>query len=137
MHFVRTLIRGHAALLLPLLALALFVRALVPQGYMPAPREQRLFSIQLCSASSGGRTIDFAVPADDSDHQDGGEHPADMPCAFQALGLTATGAAPAPAPLMLLNLRLLLAQGFAPAIAGHAVRAAASPPPATGPPILR
>ena len=135
MHFVRTLIRGHAALLLTLLALALFVRALVPQGYMPAPREQRLFSIQLCSASSGGRTIDFAVPANNSDHQDGDEHPADMPCAFQALGLTATGAAPAP--LVLLNRRLLLAQGFAPAIAGHAVRAAASPPPATGPPILR
>jgi hypothetical protein len=133
MPFVRPLIRSQAALLLPLLALALLVRALVPQGYMPTAGGERLFSIQICSATSAGRTVDFAVPAGDDDQRS--DHPADMPCAFQALGLMATGAAPAP--LVLLNLRQLLAQGLAPAIAGSVARPAAAPPPSTGPPALR
>ncbi len=133
MPFVRTLIRDHFALLLPLMLLALFVRALVPQGYMPASGDERLFSIRLCSAMSAGQTIDFAVPADRHDGEQGKS--ADTACAFQSVGLAALGAVPGP--VLLLHLRHVLAHGLAPTSPVRIARPAAPPPPATGPPAIR
>ena len=135
MPFMRTMIRDRFALLLPVLLFALFVRALVPQGYMPASGGERLVSIRLCSAMSAGRSVDFAVQPDGGNHGEDGGNSADMPCAFQSLGMMALGSIPEP--VALLNLRHLLAQGFSAPAPMPAAGPASLPPPATGPPTVR
>ena len=106
-----------------LLALALALRLLAPEGWMPAAGG----GLMLCPGAS-------APMAMAGHHRDGREQPAhvaDHPCAFAQAGT----AAPPPVPLaspsiavtpeLVLALRLTVATGRG---------LAAPPPPATGPP---
>ena len=115
-------------LMLPLLLLALVVRAIVPAGYMPSFSAGSV-DLVLCSVDAGRLIeVDFgkSEPA-------GGKHMADAPCAFAGL----TG--PLLADLRIAALPFLFALILEP-ILGAAIadltthRLAAPPPPALGPP---
>jgi hypothetical protein len=111
-----------------LLALALFVRALVPAGWMPVAGPHGVH-LALCPDQA---PVAHAAPG----HHGGGEHgeaPApDQPCAFAGLGLAADAPPPllviapasiAAAPVQVLRTAVAVGRGLA-----------APPPPATGPP---
>jgi len=82
---IRALIRDHRTLAMLLVAVALFVKVLVPSGYM-AGTGQKLLSVQICLDGINHKTVQLAVPADGSSHQDSQGHP---PCAFTALSMGA------------------------------------------------
>jgi hypothetical protein len=114
--------------ILMLLAAALFLRALVPAGWMPAPGGGS-FAIQPCPAA------DFAPPDRGASHHhrsSHGDHSGD--CAFAPLH---AGAAPlhqpplieAPAPTTAKPLDRIL-------IAAFPTGPPAPPPPSTGPPSI-
>jgi hypothetical protein len=114
--------------ILALLAAALFLRALVPAGWMPAPAHG-VFAIAPCPA------LDDGVARHSATHHHG-SHKAqhDGECAFAPLqaGFTSSDAPPvilaaiAPAETPLTH----------PAIASFPTGPPAPPPPATGPPAI-
>jgi hypothetical protein len=125
--------------MLVLASLALFLKILIPPGYMAAPAEPDgpAFALVLCTAQG-------MVTLDPADHQDGAGQSAPTdedgarhnPCVFAGHGLNA------PAP----DLRAVEIIAFPPrAAAPFIARAdivpgrglAAPPPPARGPPILQ
>lgn len=111
-----------------LLALALFVRALVPTGWMPVATAQGM-AFTLCPSQD-------APPAAMAAHHGGAEHGKamlpDHPCAFAGLGLSAD----VPPPILAVPLAPVLPDFVAPPVLGVGVGRglAAPPPPATGPP---
>lgn len=126
---------------LALIACALFLRFLVPQGWMPMQTGQG-WRITLCSGSGPmiaapamtmpGMTHAMAMPAHHlpADNWDAGDHP----CAFANLALALNDPG-TPVPLLP---RLLLSAWIAGPAALVAIGRglAAPPPPATGPPTL-
>ena len=114
--------------MLALASLALFLKILIPPGYMAAPAKPDgpAFALVLCTAQG-------MVTLDPADHQDGAgdSAPSDedgarhSPCAFAGHGLNA----PAPD---LADRPLIVATDVVP---GRGL--AAPPPPATGPPLLQ
>ena len=116
--------------MLTLAALALFVRVLIPAGFMAdaPPAEGLPFQIVICTALG-------AVPAEPGDHAPAGTPAHDAPCAFagHGQGLAAADlAGPAPAAFVTYP---------APPAADHADLApgrglAAPPPPGRAPPTL-
>ena len=111
------------------LACALFLRVLVPTGWMPAPKNGA-FAIELCNAAARVQATEHAGKAhhDSKGKGHGGE------CAFAPLqaGFAAVPAAP-----------ILPAPSAAPAALPQQFTASvfargppAPPPPATGPPAL-
>ena len=130
MNPLRALIRDYRILVILLMACALAVKALVPQGYMIGGG-QRLLSVQLCLDGITHKSIAVAVPMS-------GEHTpaksaADEPSAFTALSMAALSAADAP--LLALALVFILAAGCAPrtfTLRGHTPHLR---PPLRGPPL--
>lgn len=120
--------RAGQGRIVALLALALFVRALVPAGWMPVAGPDGVH-FALCPDQA---PVAHAAPG----HHGGNDHgqaPApDQPCAFAGLGLAAD--APPPAPVILpATIPAMPAQVLRTAVAvGRGL--AAPPPPATGPP---
>ena len=116
----RVFLKEHRRLALWLSAVALAVKARVPQVYM--------------LPDTGGKTMTIDVPmapdhakAPDGAKQDGG-------CAYSSLGHAMTGGAD---PVVLLAaIAFLLALGFAPAAQPRIRRRAFAQPPAQGPPAL-
>lgn len=114
-----------------LLALALFVRALVPSGWMPVATPDGM-GIAMCSGQ-------VAMPPMAGMHHGQKEHGGgkalpDAPCAFAGIGLAADTPPPPP---VLLPRSFAAAPSPVPAFAvtvGQGL--AAPPPPATGPPVL-
>jgi len=127
---IRALIRDHRTLAMLLVAVALFVKVLVPSGYM-AGTGQKLLSVQICLDGINHKTVQLAVPADGSSHQDSQGHP---PCAFTALSMGALGGIDAP--LLALAIAFILALGFAPTHPVLRGRASHLRPPLRGPPAL-
>ncbi len=110
------------------LACALFLRALVPTGWMPAPMNGA-FAIELCNAAAPAQAIEHAGKAH---HGSKGKSHGD--CAFAPLqaGFAAAPAAsvlPAPAAAREILPQQFLARTFARG-------PPAPPPPARGPPAL-
>lgn len=116
-----------------LVALALLIKAFVPQGFMVAPSNGTIM-VSICSGQ-GPQTIaiDLGVGADPtSDHGD--THPADHPCAFSGLSMAAdTGA-----DILLLGLALafVLARGFLPVTVRHQRAPSRLRPPLRAPPLF-
>jgi len=116
--------RPRPSILLALVA-ALFLRALVPTGWMPAATGGP-FAIQPCPAA------DLTAPAGHQHHKPNGQHESD--CAFSPLvaGFVPPAVVPAIEP----------PAGAASGSFQHFLEAAfptgppAPPPPATGPPLL-
>jgi hypothetical protein len=116
------------------LACALFLRALVPAGWMPAA-DAGVFAIEPCPAAEAQPMVRMAdhhgaMPADHSSHK---EHHAGDAC-FSALLI---GFAPVDQPA-LLPVRAMVAEapGGISASPVLATGPPALPPPATGPPAL-
>lgn len=132
---IRALIRDHRTLTILLVAIALFVKVLVPAGYM-ADTGQKLFSVQICLDGIKHQTIQIAIPSDGSSHDNSHGHDgkADSPCAFTALSLGALGGADAP--LLALAIAFILSLGFAPIHPVLRDRASHLRPPLRGPPAL-
>lgn len=92
---IRHFFRDRPALAALLLAAALFLKGLVPAGYMPAAPDTGLI-VALCSGSMpAGTTMTISVPRK-GPHQDHGTTTADHPCAFAPLAAGMTGADLAP-----------------------------------------
>lgn len=130
----RGFFRQHQRLAFLLVALALCVRAIVPQGYMLTPGNGTVM-VTLCSAQ-GAERIAITVAPDagdhDDDHQDGTA--ADAPCAFAGLGMAA--APGADIVLLALALAHVLALGFLPTLVRLARAPARLRPPLRAPPVL-
>ena len=135
MDALRRLTAAQRRLLLALFACALFVRALVPQGWMPTTGVDGRVGLMLCSGTMSDAPMAMAMDERGDVHKQIPAHDpsSDHPCAFSGLGL-AHGAPP------LLALLMPPAPAFTerplPAISvaiGHGL--AAPPPPQTGPPL--
>lgn len=131
MNGLRAALNGNRALAAMLLAAALFVRALVPTGYMAAP-DARSITVTICADASGSPR-QVQVPLGEKhdagqDHQD--KH---SPCAFAGMA----AATPA-APVLLAALAPVAAPAapFAAQVVAIGRGLAAPPPPQTGPPII-
>jgi len=109
-----------------LLAAALFMRAVLPQGYMPERSTSGSIAVVVCGSGAVHR-----IPIGDGDDREGQQR-AEPPCAFAGL---AAPAVPAPALAeLLLPARAVLAN----ADAERVVAPIAAPhihPPARGPPL--
>ena len=122
---LRTLLQHRWKLALWLVVAALFVRAVVPAGYMVDANSTTL-SFTICSDASGDMvTHDVTVPDD-------GKAKADSPCAFSGLAHAALGGVDAP--LLAIALLFILAVGFAPIVAPILQRGTYLRPPPQGPP---
>lgn len=127
----RVFLKEHRRLALWLIAMALAMKALVPQGYMLADTGGKTLTVAICDGS-GPATMTIDVPmnpdhakAPDGAKQDGG-------CAYSSLGhAMAGGTDPV---LLLAAIAFLLALGFAPAAQPMIRRRAFAQPPAQGPP---
>lgn len=119
-----------------LLAVALAVRLLVPQGYMPVATHQTL-TVQLCHDGSAPLTTEIAIPLSGQERGQPGHgrgNAADSPCAFSSLGMGATGAVDGP--LLALAIAFILALGFAAERIIPRARTRHVRPPLRGPPSL-
>jgi hypothetical protein len=118
--------RAHLPVLV-LLGAALFLRALVPAGWMPAP-ERGAFAIEPCPSADPIMHMASGSTSHHNDHGSrGGECFASMTAAAGLPDETTEIAAPAAAPIVLSTV-------FTPA--GLIRGPPALPPPSTGPPAI-
>jgi len=114
--------------ILALLAAALFLRALVPAGWMPAPAHG-VYAIAPCPAADDG------LASQGSSHHHGpqkAQHDGD--CAFAPL--LAGFAAADPSPMVPASTAMAESPLSHPEIAAFPTGPPAPPPPATGPPAI-
>ena len=122
--------KSHPALALWLIAIALVVKALVPQGYMVMPG--KTLTVGLCSGMGlAEMTITIPMKSDGGDRHSEKKAP-DEVCPFSALGHAAAPAADAV--LLLAAIAFLLALGTRPRLAAPIRRRAYLQPPLRGPP---
>lgn len=131
---LRALIRDYRILVILLMACALAVKALVPQGYMIGGG-QKLLSVQLCLDGITHKSVTIALPAKGTgdDKGKGAPAPATEHCAFTALSMDALGGADAP--LLAIALAFILAAGLAPLYSVLRDSKAYLRPPLRGPPL--
>jgi hypothetical protein len=131
MRAVRSGLRSNAAMWL-LLAAALFLRAIVPHGYMPERSEHGAFTVRLCGEANAVlvRATQHHGEAHHHHEQKGEEHAA-QPCAFA--GLSAPAFTPRDLPPLLLPAAVVVAFPHTP-VAFAAILAPRLLPPPTGPP---
>src|SRR4051812_29230518 len=99
---LRTMIRSRRWLALWLIAVALAVKAFVPQGYMIAPG--KTLTVTLCSAADGA-TMAMTLPMKANPGEGHSNKPQDGGCAYASLGHAALGGAD---PVLLLVLAAFL-----------------------------
>ena len=127
---LRAFMQHRWTLALWLVAAALFVRAVVPAGYM-VDADATTISFTICSDATGETvTHDITIPSDGK----ADTAKADTPCSFAGAAQPALSGADAP--LLAIALLFILALGFAPFVAptmqrGHYLR-----PPPQGPPAI-
>lgn len=132
----RTLIRDYRVFAMLIVAAALCVKALVPQGYMVAGGERLTLSVQLCFDGIEKRTVEIAIPTDGKARGDAPGHDGapDQHCAFSSLAMGALGGADAP--LLAMALAFILVLGFAPVRSPPRELFLHLRPPLRGPPLL-
>jgi hypothetical protein len=133
MNRVRALFHDHRTLAILIVALALLVKVLVPQGYM-IEKEQKFLSVQICFDGITHKAVQLAIPANGESEENGsGQHgKKDSPCAFSSLSMGSM--ARADTTLLAIALAFILALDFAPAnpvLEGHLSHIL---PPLRGPP---
>lgn len=127
----RVFLKEHRRLALWLIAMALAMKALVPQGYMLADAGGKTLTVAICDGS-GPATMTIDVPMDPDHAKAPGGAKQDGGCAYSSLGHAMTGGTD---PVLLLAaIAFLLALGFAPAAQPMIRRRAFAQPPAQGPP---
>lgn len=129
---LRAFLHGHRMLAILLVAMALCVKALVPQGYMVGGAS-KTFTVQLCLDGITHKTVALTIPMDGKSHDDGQSQGKDGGhCAFSSLTMGALGGADTP--LLALALAFILALGFAPTTPVLRGRPHFLRPPLRGPP---
>lgn len=115
------------------MSLALFVKALVPAGYMLGT-EGRVLTVEICSDASGGHlTKQIVIPTDGKSQEGQANHAkADGTCPFTSLAMGAVGGVD-PA-LLLVALAFILLLAFAPLVLPMRERPDYLRPPLRGPP---
>lgn len=127
---LRAIVKHRWTLALWLAAAALFVRAIVPVGYMVDGNGTTL-SFTICNDGTGATaTHDIVIPDDDNADLAN----ADSPCAFAGLGYAALGGADGP--VLAAAILFILALGFAPVALPRIDRARHIRPPLRGPPAI-
>lgn len=137
MGFIRTLIRDHRALAMLVLALALCVKLVLPQGYMLGETAGvKTLTVQLCFDGSQHKTIEIAIPTTSDRGGGKASHDSkpDEHCPFTSLAMATDSGADAP--LLAIALAFILALGFAPVTPVLRQRAFHLRPPLRGPPAL-
>jgi len=133
MTMLRALVNGRPALAMMLVLAALFARALVPMGYMPA-NDTRSFTVQLCSGvDATARQVTIAFDGEPA-QPESGKHGNESPCAFAGLAMSSLGGADAT--LLAVALDHVIALGFAPVAAPVLPGFFLLRPPLRGPPVL-
>ena len=120
-----TRIRHSSAVLWTLLAAALFMRAFLPQGYMPARAGDGTITVRVCGS---GHVVQ--IPTDKRETPRGAER-VEPPCAFAGLG---TPLLPSPAVADLPTLEPIEVLFGEAAETAFQLIAALPHPPARGPP---
>lgn len=133
MHMLRALIQNNRRLSLLLIACALLVKALVPQGYMVGPSTKTL-TIQICTDGSGVMTSkQVEIPMKKGSHGSDQNHgKTDGTCSFSSLAMA--GMSGADAALLAVALAFILLLGFAPTALPFASNTPYLRPPLRGPP---
>lgn len=133
MHFLRALIQDHRSFALLLIFCALFVKALIPAGYMIGP-STKILTVTICTDVTGEMVSkQIEIPMESGSHDPSSGHgKADGSCSFTSLAMA--GLTGADAQLLAVALAFILLLGFAPtALAltsnNHHLR-----PPLRGPP---
>ncbi len=132
---LRSLLRNYRKLTALLVGLVLFMKAMVPAGYMLGT-EGRVLSVEICSDASGGTlTKQIFIPGDGKSHEGQADHAkADGICPFASLAMgTVGGTDPA---LLLVALAFILLLGFVAAALPLSERPRNLRPPLRGPPVL-
>ncbi len=130
MTHLRAFMQHRWTLALWLVAAALFVRAVVPVGYMLDGNGTTL-SFTICNDATGAMTTHEVVIPDDGKADLAN---ADSPCAFSGLAHAALGGADAP--LLAAAILFILALGFAPVALPRVKSARHVRPPLRGPPAI-
>lgn len=134
MDSIRAFLVRHRAFAAVLVALALFVKAIVPSGYMIGSGE-RILTIQICDPSLGhGASQKIAIPMKPGG--DGADKAAKIQgdCAFSSLSMVSLAGAD---PLLLaIAFAFILTLGFAPAPVPAGPRTPFLRPHLRGPPAL-
>ena len=129
----RVLVRDHRKFAALLVSLALFMKVLVPAGYMLGT-EGRILTVEICSDASGLNLTKQIIIPTGGKSQDGqaGHAKADSTCPFTSLTMGAvSGADPA---LLLVALTFILLHAFAPLVPPLRERPNYLRPPLRGPP---
>lgn len=133
MRSIRALIFRSRTLAVCMVVAALFVKALIPNGYMVA-QDARTITVRICGDSTGH---DFnkqvRIPEKSKPLNSSGKA-AKSGCAFSSLGMTGLGGADTI--ILALALAFILALGFAPSTVASPRRTAFLRPPLRGPPAL-
>jgi len=132
---LRAFIRDHRDFAALLVGLALFMKALVPAGYMLGT-EGRVLTVEICSDASGGHlTKQIVIQADGkSKGGEAGHAKADGTCPFASLTIGAVEGADSA--LLLAALAFILLLAFAPLVLPMRERSDYLRPPLRGPPAL-
>lgn len=130
----RTLIHDHRKLAGLLILFALFVKALIPAGYMVGP-SSRFLTVQICADGlSAKSTHSVEIPMDKESPKPAGKHSeATGICAFSSLAMG--GMSAADTVQLGLALVFILLLGFAPTAAFRPRQALHLRPPLRGPPV--
>lgn len=133
MHSLRAFIHRHRGLALMLILCALFVKALIPPGYMVGPSTKTL-TVSICADGTGAMlSTQIEIPMEKGSHgSDKGHGKTDGTCAFSFLSMPAMGGADAN--LLALALAFIVILGFAPVTIPRASRLSHLRPPLRGPP---
>jgi hypothetical protein len=85
---MRAITFQQRSLVIAILALALFVRAVIPAGFMVAPSSLKL-TVQVCADGASGQTsVQIEVPLSKGGQRDKSDHgQKSRPCAFSALSM--------------------------------------------------
>lgn len=129
---LRAFLRDHRTFAILLVAMALCVKVLVPQGYMVGGAS-KTFTVQLCLDGVTRKAVSLTIPMDGKSHDDGQSQGKDGGhCAFSSLTMGALGGIDTP--LLALALAFILALGFAPTTPVLRGRLHFLRPPLRGPP---
>lgn len=133
MRGLRPYLLRHRVAAALLLAAALCLKALLPQGYMLGQDGARHLTVQLCFDGITHRTAEIVIPFKGSPGNDrDGQGKPDQSCPFTSLTMGTLGAVDLPLALVLLA--FILALGFAPVRVPPLARRAFLQPPTRGPP---
>lgn len=118
------------------MAIAMFVKVVVPAGYMFSTGE-RVLTVQICADGLSHQIVQIAIPVDEKSQSGNDKHSGktgNSPCAFTSLTMGSLAAVDLS--LLAIALAFILLLGFAPVQAAPRAFNPHLRPPLRGPPAL-